>query len=118
MAFTMRFSHDVDVEKLDYLARSVHGVDRTHFINLLIKQAVKQGFVPRQVGEGYKAISNNGGVLSLVQDEGFVSSGKSGLTSAEVVAFEQASQLAGKGLWDAARYILQTADFTVTRITR
>lgn len=118
MAFTMRFADDIDVEKLDHLARVVHGLDRTRFINLLIKQAVVQGFIPRQLGEGYKATSANGGVLSLIQDEGFVSSGKSGLTPPETTAFEQARQLASSGLWAAARHTLQAANFTVTNITR
>ncbi|MCI0560561.1 MAG: hypothetical protein MN733_18905 [Nitrososphaera sp.] len=118
MAFTMRFSDDIDVEELDRLARNVHGVDRTQFINLLIRQAIEQGFVPRQVGEGYKATSPNGGILSLVQDEGYVSSGKNGLSEEETTAFEQAHELASSGLWDAAKHILQIAGFEITNVTR
>ena len=118
MAFTMRFSDDIDVEELDRLARNIHGVDRTQFINLLVKQAIKQGFIPRQVGEGYKATSPNGGILSLVQDEGYVSSGKNELTEKEMAAFEQARQLADSGLWDAAKHVLQTAGFEIIFVTR
>jgi alkyl sulfatase BDS1-like metallo-beta-lactamase superfamily hydrolase len=117
MAFTMRFSDDIDVEELDRLARNEHGIDRTHFINLLIKQTIAQGFVPRQVGEGYKATSSNGGVLSLVQNEGFVSGGNNNLTEEEAAAFEQARQFASSGLWDAAKHILQTAGFEITNVT-
>lgn len=117
MAFTMRFSDDINVEGLDHLARNIHGVDRTQFINLLIKQAIERGFVPRQVGEGYKATSHNGGVLSLVQNEGFVSSGNNNLTEEEATAFEQAREFASSGLWDAAKHILQTAGFEITNIT-
>lgn len=118
MAFTMRFSDDIDVEELDRLARNLHGVDRTQFINLLIRRAIEQGFVPRQVGEGYKATSPNGGILSLVQDEGYVSSGKYELTEGEVIVFEQARELADNGLWGAAKHILQTAGFEITNATR
>jgi hypothetical protein len=115
MAFTMRFSSKVDIEKLDEIARA-HSLTRKDLLDLLAIEAVKQGFVPRQKGEGFRAFTPGGGVLSLAQESGYVSSGGNNLTEDEQHIFEQAREMAKNGFWYPAKQTLIDAGFDLEMI--
>lgn len=117
MAFTMRFRDEVDVQKLDEIAR-MHKLDRTTFLNELAQLVIRQGFVPMLVGEGYRATSPEGGVVALTIDNGVVSSGASGLTNRENTVYQQAKQLAEDGFWHPARSCLIKGGFEVKNVYR
>ncbi len=112
MAFTMRFRDEVDVKKLDQIARS-HGLDRTAFLNYLAMTAVEQGFVPMLPGEGYRATASSGGMVFLTMDKESASGTASGLTDEEEMAYQQAQNLADAGFWHPAKFYLRQAGFEV-----
>ena len=117
MAFTMRFSDEVDVEELDKIAR-LHGLKRTEFLNTLILQAIQQGFVPRFDGEGVRAFGSQGGVVSLRQvDNAIECDVDDSLTKNETAAMKKAVSLASRKLWVAAKQQLMDAGFIVYEIT-
>jgi hypothetical protein len=116
MAFTMRFSDKVDIDRLDDLARQ-HGLARRDFLELLTLEAVEAGFIPRQAGEGLKAFAPGGGVLSLLRENGYISSGAGNLTGEQQRIFEQVRSLADRGFWIQAKHILVDAGFNLEIIT-
>jgi hypothetical protein len=116
MAFTMRFSPEVNIEKLDEIAR-IHSLTRKELLDILALEAVKQGFIPRQVGEGFRAFAPSGGILSLTQENGYVASGDNNLTEKEQKIFEQARNMAKQGIWYSAKQVLMDAGFNLEMIT-
>lgn len=117
MAFTMRFSDKVDVEALDKIAR-LHGLKRTEFLNMLILQAIQQGFVPRFDGEGLRAFGSQGGVVSLRRVDNDVECDvDDSLTKNETAAMKKAASLTRQKLWYAAKQRLMDAGFIVYEIT-
>jgi hypothetical protein len=113
----MRFRDEVDVPKLDEIAR-MHKLDRTTFLNELARLAICHGFVPMLLGEGYRATSPEGGVVAFTIDSGFVSSGASRLSNREVAIYQQARQLAEEGFWYPAKVCLIKGGFEVKDVYR
>lgn len=99
MAFTMRFSDDIDGEELDHLARNVHGTDRTNSLTCSLSKPLGKGLFPGRSEKDTRQLPPHDTILSLAQNEGYVSSGKYELTEEEVAAFEQARELASSGLY-------------------
>jgi hypothetical protein len=116
MAFTMRFSDKVDIDRLDELARQ-HGLARKDFLELLTLEAVEAGFIPRQAGEGLRAFAPGGGVMTLVRENGYITSGAGNLNEKEQRIFEQVKSLAEKGYWIPAKQTLTETGFSLESIT-
>lgn len=116
MAFTIRFSPEVNVEKLDEIAR-MHGLSRKALLDRLAMEVIEQGFVPRQPGEGFRASAPRGGFLALTQEDGYVASAENDLAEDERQVFEQARQMAKQGFWYPAKRMLLDSGFNLEMIT-
>lgn len=114
--FTTRFD-DVLVQALDALAEQ-HKISRNALLEHLAEKAIKQGFVPIKPGEGYQATADNGRSLTLIQDFDNIKWDNGLLSDSESQAFEQAKQLATRGLWYEARQILTQAGFSINNILK
>lgn len=114
--FTTRFSEPL-IQPLDQLA-AAHGLSRNAFLEHLARQAVQRGFIPIRNGEGFKASAPSGGVLTLIQQDGFVAAGQRDLAADELEAFQQARQLAEQGNWYRAKRLLAQAHFSVVNVTQ
>ncbi len=115
MAFTLRLSDEM-VEKLDKLARS-QGMNRTEYIVCLVEEAVERGFIPIRIGEGYRGVSPEGKIISLVKGNGLLLTGVDGtMNQAEQEAYDQAIRLAREGFWHPAKHALEKAGFQVINI--
>ena len=112
MAFTMRFSPEVNVDKLDAIAR-MHGLSRKDLLDRLAIEAIEQGFIPRQPGEGFRASAPGGGFLALTQEDGYVASADSDLAEDERQVFEGARQMAKQGFWFPAKRMLLDSGFNL-----
>jgi predicted transcriptional regulator len=114
--FTVRLQNADLVSRLDSLARQ-HRLSRNAFIELLIREAVANGMIPRLVGEGFQATTDNQGIITLIKQTGFVAGGRKNLTEQEEAAYQTAFNLVDQGdNWAQARHVLTLAGFTVSLI--
>ena len=92
---------------------------RTAYIIQLMQDAVDADYMPMRDGEGYRAVTETGGEVTLLRHSKYVSGGMSDLSAEQVAAFEQAKQLAspeGGSRWFEARQALETAGFKVYQL--
>jgi predicted transcriptional regulator len=113
--FTLRVDDDELVERIDDLAKA-QGKTRTRYITELMEQAVERDYVPTRDGEGFRAITDKGGEVTLIRHDRYVSGGMAGLDSDENAAYERAREVTtpeNGSQWKKARIILENAGFHV-----
>lgn len=113
--FTLRVDDDELVERIDDLAK-LQGKTRTRYIIELMEQAVERDYVPTRDGEGFRGITDQGGEVTLIRHDRYVSGGMAGLDPNENVAYERAREVAtpeNGSQWKKARMILENAGFQV-----
>ncbi len=114
-AFTLRLDEQLTAD-LDKLFPLLGFKSRNHFLEHLAIEAIKRGFIPSEAGEGYLVSTPNGGRFSLIQQNGFVSSGGNGLTDEENDVFQKARDLASQGQWFEARQLIELSGLQVEYI--
>ena len=116
--FTLRVDNDKLVGRIDELAKT-QGKTRTAYIIELMQQAVGRDYVPAREGEGFRALTDAGGEVTLIRHDRYVSGGMAGLNVAQRSAYEQACEVASPengSQWKEARRILEQADFSVFKL--
>lgn len=116
--FTLRVDDDELIGRFDELAKT-QGKTRTAYIIELIQQAVDRDYVPAREGEGFRALTNEGGEVTLMRHDRYVSGGMAGLDAVQEIAYEQARKVASPengSQWKEARKILENAGFSVYRL--
>jgi hypothetical protein len=116
--FTLRVTDKQLVQEFDELAK-IHGMTRTAFIIQLMRDAVNNGFIPTQDGEGFRALTSNGGEATITRHNDYVSGGMRGLNKKQEAAFELAKKLASPeqgSQWIQARKTLEDCGFKVYRL--
>ena len=116
--FTLRVDDDELVSRLDELAKT-QGKTRTAYIIELMQHAVDRDYVPAREGEGFRALTEAGGEVTLMRHDRYVSGGMAGLDVAQKSAYEQAREVASPengSQWKEARKILENVGFSVYRL--
>ena len=116
--FTLRVDNDELVSRLDELAKT-QGKTRTAYIIELMQQAVDRDYVPAREGEGFRALTDSGGEVTLMRHDRYVSGGMAGLDKAQTSAYKNAHEVAtpeNGSRWKEARKILEKAGFSVFRL--
>ena len=116
--FTLRVDDDELVSRLDELAKT-QGKTRTAYIIELMQQAVDRDYVPAREGEGFRALTDAGGEVTLMRHDRYISGGMTGLDLPQKSAYEQARDAASPengSQWKETRKILEKAGFSVYRL--
>jgi hypothetical protein len=115
--FTLRVDDEL-IAEFDALAK-IHQLSRSAFIIRLMKEAVDIGYIPIREGDGFRGTTDEGGEITLMRHNKYVSGGKHNLSNNQIDAYEQAKQIASPdrgSQWVEARRILEEAGFKVTRL--
>lgn len=114
--FTLRVGDKDLVDRVDELAEA-QGMTRTAYIIQLLQDAVEANYLPSQDGEGFRAVTTTGGVVTLIRHNDAIAGGMSNLSAPEQAAYEWAKKLAGSGgRWIEARRVLEEAGFKVSKL--
>lgn len=116
--FTLRVDDDELIRRFDELAKT-QGKSRTAYIVELMQQAVDKDYVPAREGEGFRALTDAGGEVTLMRHDRYVSGGMAGLNVTQKSAYEHARDVASPengSRWQEARKILENAGFSVYRL--
>jgi predicted transcriptional regulator len=116
--FTLRVDDDELIGRFDELAKT-QGKTRTAYIIDLMHQAVDRDYVPAREGEGFRALTDAGGEVTLMRHDRYVSGGLAGLDKDQTSAYERAREVASPengSQWKEARQILEQAGFSVYKL--
>ena len=116
--FTLRVDDDELIGRLDELAKT-QGKTRTAYIIELMQHAVDRDYVPAREGEGFRALTDSGGEVTLMRHDRYVSGGLAGLDKAQTSAYEKARKVASPengSQWKEARRVLEQAGFSVYKL--
>ena len=116
--FTLRVDDEELVGRIDELAKT-QGKTRTAYIVELMQQAVDRDYVPAREGEGFRAMTDTGGEVTLMRHDRYVSGGMVGLDEVQKSVYEQAREVASPengSQWKEARRVLEKAGFSVYKL--
>ena len=116
--FTLRVDDEELVGRFDELAKT-QGKTRTAYIIELMQHVVDVDYVPAREGEGFRALTDSGGEVTLLRHGRYVSGGMAGLDTVQESAYQRARELASPengSRWKEARQILEQAGFRVFKL--